>query len=490
MVLTDWQRKLLESDVNYDDIRQYNPSQAKLFQIEQLVHSADCEYIEKSYLEAFEKVNAHFIKYIPGNPDAKYCFLPQILHQYGVLFPFQFKQHLMFPGDKAPPDGEMLLLNPASPRPTSTFQPPGKVALVGTKALTVKVLTELAEQLDQFIKPILDHMHMLVFFSLHQSKIFHLQMGQVLEQPISARKAASSVHPSTRHSSTLPSLPMLTTPREEGPIKEGVSLQTLAKALAATQNFIIRLIEGTVKYSEIIAEGGELKLESINIEAEFNVLKGFCASVELAPHIKSYEGLNGISCMLELFQYASVHIPAIHHVCTQYTLKDCLNDPILSDLMKFAKEVEGSKANITPSETVKKISDVKASLCLNDKPGAHHNLGLFKAVANSAAFYQFIKSNKFDGENGQAAFDQQYQLITAQLQHEEYNENVLNHLIAAYKFILPFMDTKQSFGTLMKKVTSLNVSGGLSQLETVNSNITLISLWFSRAEVSDVSRLV
>ncbi|KAL5466916.1 hypothetical protein EMCRGX_G031078 [Ephydatia muelleri] len=47
---------------------------------------------------------------------------------------------------------------------------------------------------------------------------------------------------------------------------------------------------------------------------------------------------------------------------------------------------------------------------------------------------------------------------------------------------LPFMDTKQNFSSLMTKVTSLDVSGGLTQLETVNSNITLIRLWFSRAE--------
>ena len=478
VVLIDWQRHLLEGDVNYDDIRQYNPNQSKLFQIEQLVQSTDCQDIESSYLVAFEKVNAHLIKYIPGNPDARYCFLPQILMQYGVLFPLQFTKHLMFPGDKVPRDGETLLLNPVK------IQPPGRVTLLATKALTVKELNKLAEQLDQFFELILDHMHMLVFFTLHQSDIFTNCIHIQLRQELSTRKAVSSVHPSTRHSCTVPSLPMLTKQREE---VQGISLQTLKKALDAAKNFMIRLIEGTVKYSEIFAEGGELTLESINIEAEINVLKGFCASVELVAQVKSHEGLNGISCMLELFKYTSLYVPAIHGVCEQYTLEGCLNDPMLSKLVKFAEEVDRSKANITPSEAMSKLSVVKASLYLSNKPETHLNLGLLKAVANSAAFYQFIKAKKFDSENGQAAFDQQYQLITAQLQHEEYNENVLNHLIAAYKFILPFMDTKQSFGTLMNKVTSINVSSEFRQLETINSNISLICLWFSRAEVRDLS---
>jgi hypothetical protein len=48
----------------------------------------------------------------------------------------------------------------------------------------------------------------------------------------------------------------------------------------------------------------------------------------------------------------------------------------------------------------------------------------------------------------------------------------------------PFMDSRQDLSTLMSKVLALDVTNGLRQLETVNANITLIRLWFSRAEVS------
>eukprot|EP00731_Ephydatia_muelleri_P026782 Em0018g882a len=493
-VLSDWHKQIFDKDWNYDDILLYASKQAKLIQIGHLVDPKaviiDPEEIKElmnDYLQLFEKVNAHFIKYIPSNRDAKYSKLPQILYQYGVLFPPNFTKHLILPGEKASPIGKQLLVNPLSPCTTGLFQPPGQnISLQATKGLTMTELTLLTEQLDQFVKPLLDHMDMLVFFSLHQCEIFnnylHLQLKKecTVEQPL-------PLHPSVRPSISFSTLRAL--PKQEGPKEEGVSLQILARALNTTRKFLAKLIQGTAKYSEIIAEGGMLTLESINIEAEFNTLATFFATGELAPQVSSNEGLKAICSMLELFQYTSFHIPAIHGVCQQYNLEGCLNDPSLKAVVRLAEEVERSRANLTPLEAVGKMQCVKNSL-YHKKPGSYSSLGLFPAVANSAAFFQFVRDMRFDDEKGQVAFGQQYQLITAQLQHEEYNENVLNHLYAAYKFILPFMDSKQNFNTLMSKVTSLDVSGGLKQLETVNSNINLIRLWFSRAEVRAVKHNV
>ena len=496
-VLLDWQRKITEGDYNYDDILLYASNQAKLFQIDQLVcfrsatiDSQDAKSLKDYYLELFEKINAHFIKNVEGNPDAKYCTLPQILHRYGVLFPSKFTMHLILPGDNVSASGEQLLVNPIPPSTNGTFQPPGQnVSLRATKGLTMKELVVLADQLDQFVKPILDHMHMLVFFSLHQSEIFNNYLLLQLRKEFSIKEAAPFLHPSMMPTLTLSALQMLGKEREKGLKVEGVSLQILAKALNTTRELLVKLIQGTAKYSEIIAEDGELKLENINIEAEFNTFTAYFATVELAPQVNSHDGLKGILSMRELFQYTSVHIPTIHCVCEQYKLEGCLKDPSLRELVMLAEEVERSRANLIPLEAVDKMRLVKKCLCLKTL-GPYHSLGLFAAVANSAAFFQFVRDMKFDGEKGQAVFGQQYQLITAQLQHQEYNENVLNHLYAAYKFILPFMDTKQNFSSLMSKVTSLDVSGGLKQLETVNSNITLIRLWFSRAEVRGCYRCV
>ena len=186
--------------------------------------------------------------------------------------------------------------------------------------------------------------------------------------------------------------------------------------------------------------------------------------------------------MLELFQFIH-HIRTIHSVCKQYQLQGCLKDSQLVKLLHLVKDLdlEKNRAKLTPLDASKKMERVKEILCLHN--GAHC-LKVFTAVGDSTVFYQFVRDKGFVGEKGQAVFQQQCQLITAQLQHEEYNEAVLNHLYAAFKIIAPFMDRHQSFHQLMSQVTKLNVTDGLKQLETVNTNITLIRLWFSRAEVS------
>ena len=194
---------------------------------------------------------------------------------------------------------------------------------------------------------------------------------------------------------------------------------------------------------------------------------------------------NMLQLMLELPQYAS-HIQVIHRICEQYQLKGCLDDPQLVELCQLAEylNLEGNHAKMTPVEASQKTDTIKVGLCLSSG-ASPHCLELFTAVGDSTAFYQFVRDKQFVGEKGQAVFQQQYQLITAQLQHEEYNETVLNHLYAAFKFISPFMDTHQNFQQLMSQVTNLDVTNEMKQLQTVNTNITLIQLWFSRAEVSE-----
>ena len=465
VVLHEWQRKICENDCNYDDLMNYASNQATLFRIGQSVcfRSAcnESQDVRAPFRDLFGKLNSHFIKYIPESSDAKYCTLPQILNRYGILFPSKFTKHLLLPGEKVSPSGEQLLENRIILNPLGTFQPPGlNVTLLATKALTMKELDLLVHQLDQFVEPIVDHMCMLVFFSLNQSEIFN---NYILFQLEEARKDVVTF--------------VINKEREDGQ-KE---LEILANVLNATRNFLVKLIQGTAMYSEIIAEGRELKLESINIETELKTLNNFCA-MRLVPEVNGQDGIQGILVMVELLQYTSIHIPSILDVCEQYNLEGCLKDPCLIDLAMLAKAVEESRANLTSLVAVEKMHHVRTSLYFQN-PEAHHSLSLFPAVANSVPFFQFIRDMKFDNGNGEAVFGQQFQLITAQLQHEEYNQNVLNHLYAAYKFIIPFMDTKQNFSSLMTKVTSLDVSGGLKQLETVNRNISHIRLWFSRAEV-------
>ena len=263
-----------------------------------------------------------------------------------------------------------------------------------------------------------------------------------------------------------------------------------AAALKDTREFILSLINGTATYAEIFAEGSlEESIQKFDAESEFRIMCGFPEFQAISAAHE--EGKEGIKHMLELFQY-SHQISKIPEVCLQYHLEQCLRDPKLKNLEEIVKSVQTpeDRAKVTgqiANNHMKKIWEV---LSFADPSIAKRCLKIFPAVANCAEFYQFIQKKGF--ANDRAAFSSQLELITAQLQHEDYNETVLNHLMPAFQYIAPFLDQEQSLGELMNKITKLCNDGvgfgrdsrkDFCQLETVNSNVTMIQLWFSRTEV-------
>lgn len=496
-----WQTRFNEIRVNYDDILLYASHQTQLHQLGEIVccpsavmDSLRVQQVKNTFLQEFEILNCYLIRYIPEQPEARWCTLPTLLDDYGVALPPNLlepiSKHILFPSEKKALVGQ-LLENPLAASSSGRFQPGHEISLQLSKAITLRSLSLLVQDLQKFVDPHLHHIEVLVFFKLQYSEIFdkylklHLYKSKKAKVPQSP--AASLPFPGSSVSSTylfqVPAFSGVSFRKEESPI-EGLPLPELCSAVAHTEELLMKLVEGTkTTYSEIVAEG-ELNLETLDIEREFNTLTVFCSFRNIP--LKNYEGLSGVRSMLELFQYA-IHIRHIQSVCEQYNLKGCLRDPQLHKLNELVSELESesSRASLTPVQATEKMVWVKKTLCLEGASGKC--LELFAAIADSAAFYQFVRDKHFTGKKGQEVFYQQYQLITAQLQHEEYDETVLNHLYIAFRLIEPFMDTHQSFTELMDKVTQvtqLNAAHGLKQLDTVNSNILLIRLWFSRAEVS------
>ena len=513
-VLVEWKQKFMSQRINYDEILSYANQQSQLENLANIVcafsaivNAQDTISVKSLLLHTFEQLNTVLIKYTPGNPDTKWCKLPSLLQDWGVALPPHLQnlisRHVLFPGQEK--SGE-LLDNHISPNTNGIFQPGHDISLKLTKAFTLHEMSALVLGLNAFLEPIIDVLDMLVFFKLHPSKMFdkylHVYLQKESEPEVKEQPKSFTVP-------VIPSFSVQPQARDQTVI-EGLPLHVLHKALNRTHALILKLMEGTAAYSEITAEG-ELNLANLqlDIKGEFNALHSF--SAYLNPPIATCKGLSGVQCMLELFQCIH-HIQIIHNVCEQYNLQGCLNDHHLVELNRLVKKLnqEKSCAELTINEACKKLESVKKILCLSSKKSLHC-LELFTTVGDSAVFYQFVRDKWFTKERcqavskeksqvqvvskdesdtvswkeAQALFWQQYQLVTAHLQHEEYDETVLNHLYAAFKFIGPFMDTQQSFHKLMSQVTSLDVTNGIKQLQTVNSNITLIQLWFSRAEVSE-----
>lgn len=368
-----------------------------------------------------------------------------------------------------------------SPSITRNFHPGHDITLEVTRELTLRELKSLVQALDSFLKPIhgdsMELLDLLVFFFLSDSEIFDKYLKLEL------KKVDLKLHPSKYvcEPSSAFLLPTLVINRQscrDTPL--GITMPVLADALSQTQHLLMRLIHGTASYNEIIADGS---LRLSDIDHEFEILNRYAKFARIST---KYEGLKGVKAMLQLFQFTR-HIQTIHNVCQQYRLDGCLEDPVLKDLIDLVKQLEevANRDTLTAKDAVQKMSQVSSALCLNEGQNPKF-LDVFSAIADSAVFHQFVMEKQFVGDRGGALFQQQYQLITTQLQHEEYNELVLNHLFAAFKFIAPFTDRRQGFRALMRQVSGLNAYDAWRQLETVNRNINLIRLWFSRAEVSSI----
>ena len=492
-VVLTWQRNVTERELNYDGIMLYAVYQKGVEDIGHAI-SATSTLIEpqaiseqkNTFLEYFEQLNMMLLRYIPGKPEVKWCTLTSLLAENGVTFPTHLDeaiaQYVLFPSQ--PKEIVGGILESEVPRNTTgQFNAGNEISLKLSKKLNLKALISLVDDLQLFLQPILDRMDMLVFFRLHHSVMFNMYQKLFLDKL--TNKRSERVNPASSMSSftfSVPKFPAVSMrmAEAEAELQEGMKLSVLVRSLDQTKELLIKLIEGNATYNEIIAEG-KLDLENLDIDQEFNILEDFI--LHLKHTLKSKAGLTGVRNMLELFQYTK-HIQTIDSVCEQYKLQGCLGDENLKQLWEIAEELapEKSRRALTLNNATEAMKRVKALLFEGQHPKSHC-LQLFAAVADSAAFYQFIKDKRFTGDHGKAVFSQQYQLITAQLQHEEYDEHVLNHLFAAFNLMSPFMNTHQNFRSLMGQVIGLDTSNGLKQLETVNSNITMIQLWFSRAEV-------
>ena len=250
-------------------------------------------------------------------------------------------------------------------------------------------------------------------------------------------------------------------------------------------------MKGTATYDDIKPLLSDELLPKWDIDYEFKIMSGFPGFQDIVT-----EGKEGIKNMFELFQF-SQQISSIPKVCEQYHLANCLNDPKLKELEEIINSVKNveDKAKITGQVASRHMRKIWEVLQFGeDHSKAKRCLKIFPAVAKCAEFYQFIKGRGFTSEaTSRYAFRTQVELITAQLQHEDYNERILNHLIPAFHYIVPFLDAEQNLTELLEKIIGLLTDGvgfgrdpkdDFCQLETVSSNITMIQLWFSRTEVS------
>ena len=298
-------------------------------------------------------------------------------------------------------------------------------------------------------------MPLLVYFKIHPNQVFSTHMKHAIRSALSSDIA-------------------------EGCRLSEVTLVHLRTAVETVKNVLINTFCGKATYKAITANGA-LNLKEIDVQGELQVL---AKSPILGERSDSVDGISRISNILSVIKYLEL-AKVIWEVCLLYDLKICTKDDDLIWLNERAKEHtddEDKRDQLTPNDATSLLGSVKLRLH-SDNP---HLSTVFKAAHESEEFYHFLKENKFTKDEGYGLFKQQFALVRDQLQSEDYNDTVLNHLFVAFEFISPFLKPKQTFNELMISVSKLQPENGQVQLDTVRKNIHVIQLWFSRAGVRTI----
>ena len=249
-------------------------------------------------------------------------------------------------------------------------------------------------------------------------------------------------------------------------------LQDFAGSLDETVAFLHSITEQQVGYKQLKTLQF-FQLSEVQKQSEIELLRGF--------HKIEQKGDDFLSAFKDMTDFVTIvdMIPQIEDVCRMCDLKKCLEDDDLAYLVEIKEnygtdEAKDALNSQLASDAMKQIRPILPLNC--------QQLELFAQIAANRDFYQFIKEIEIQGKE---RFRSLYSLITSMLQHEEYNDEVLNQLPIAREYVLPFLDREQNFRSLMERVDSVSkkARGNFQQMEVMKNNINLVRRWFSKAEV-------
>ena len=320
----------------------------------------------------------------------------------------------------------------------------------------------LAENIKIFLHPLLPSLDVLVFFELRESQLFTLYLKNTLQPPFKLLDSHDTQQPNFAASNEVTSC--------------NRRKQILNQAIQSVVVLLRRLCDGSATLQEVTLYGS-LPLCEIQVEDECKTLTLFAQLfLKENPHCN---GLNGVTALLELLQIYG-HIFTIQQVCSQFELSEVESDPDLSGLVAVAEELksETRRGTLTMEDAVIKLSFVKEKLQIKDS-GNQDIFQLFSVLKDGVEFFEFAKTKGFIGIAGRKHFTQIHTLVTTQLQHEEHDQDVLNHLQGCFAYIEPFLLKQSTFKALMDMISALpNIEMGIKQLRTVIQNMSIIKLWF------------
>lgn len=259
------------------------------------------------------------------------------------------------------------------------------------------------------------------------------------------------------------------------------SIEDINRAVLLAVSLIWRICNGSATYEEIVL-ADSFKLTDIVVQEEKLSLSLFAEifSDQFNEEVQVCDQLNGVTAFIELQRF-SEYVSIVDKVCKQFKFNELWSEWKLQNLMEDTKQFKSKDflKKISLREAVSKSSDIKERFLIGNDGCFQDVFELFEVVHNSGPFIDFAIKKGFTGITGRQQFTKLYRLVAAQLQHEDYNDVLLDHLLGCFDYVEPFLIEPSSFQQLMEQIISLpSIKNGIKQLKTVNRNVSTIKLWF------------
>jgi hypothetical protein len=488
-----WCDKVKSGDLTRREVEQYVLFSEELTKIAEQVQVdskrlCDSKSLSEKVAELSRKVEDLLVR---QTSNQQRCSLMGILHEYNVEVPESLQQLL----ENGIIDYHRCLLSQAS-----VVGVPGGLRFKRSQRLAD--LRSLVREIDDFLSPLvkMDLIPFLVHFAAWKSSLFSISVHSSLSKTnrcvhdlstalTTCRSFLSSIVHAEEDYSRLYHFNQLSIEELKRPLNFHCELQAICNYLHSTG----------CEVDERLVKNAQVKLELASIVGLTGDLFKIFDLFQIIPSPKD----EGYTILMERYKtLTSMNKMDI------LGIDDC--QTFFQELLVFFVQPDTSdSASQSPKlrRTMQMCTPASAHLTTSDKKSVHQldtgsSLALqmnkcasfFMVLSDSAEFHKFLVERKYKGEGDYAFFSEEVSLIMSHLQHEEHDEEILEHLQVAYRFISPFLNITQNVVDLLKGVRIVlndvyNSEYDFCQLRTVNNNIDLIRLWFLRMESDSLQKI-
>ena len=358
--------------------------------------------------------------------------------------------------EKLIPSSQVLVFQPVSTSSTLELY----------KQARIPDLNDLLINLRSFLQPLGENLKAVVFFHLQNSRMFYFYAAhfKAMIVPFSPGKKWITTRIITRDDYSK-------------------NIEYAAASVESTLELVHNMCMGTATHDEVTLNGAINLSNTEMVDRELELFITFASSDLSRNLFGTPDGLYGLRCFAEL-DAINKYIGTITDVLRQFKLRICLESDEYNVLQE-ADTVLADKGNMSLNTARETLQQLKDALHLKSSDSDLTCFRIFESVRRCANFYHFAEKSKFTGPTGKRSFIDQYRIVQAQVQHEDFNQAILHHLYGSYDYIAPFFNTLVTFSQLMTAIMDLkHLDKGIEHLETVSRNIVLIEMWFRKVEVS------